>query len=91
VAGNRHFGPNLRNMAAWADQESGAHGSHEFSPVYDVFCCRAIGFEHLMGLVGCRRDGERRKAVAEPPETARKAGFLAMCLPFDAFGSEFFG
>jgi hypothetical protein len=54
-----------------------------------------------MGLVGCRRDGERRKApgkgsprfaaFAEPPETARKAGFLAMCLPFDAFGSEFFG
>jgi len=30
-------------------------------------------------------------AFAGPPETARGALFLAMCLPFDAFGSEFFG
>jgi hypothetical protein len=36
--------------------------------------------------------GPRRfAAFAGPPETARRAWFLAMRLPFDAFGSEFSG
>jgi hypothetical protein len=30
-------------------------------------------------------------AFVGPPETARGAWFLRICLPFDAFGSEFFG
>jgi hypothetical protein len=33
----------------------------------------------------------RFAAFAGLPETARGACFLAMCLPFDAFGSEFSG
>ena len=72
---------------------------------YHVFAATAIGFEHPWASSdadGMVRGGKRAllppgkgsprfAAFAEPPETARKAGFLAKCLPFDAFRSEFFG
>jgi hypothetical protein len=70
-----------------------------------VLLPRAIGFEHLWAssdadrmvrvvkraLLPPEKGSPRFAAFAEPPETARKAGFLAKCLPFDAFRSEFFG
>jgi hypothetical protein len=74
VAGDRHFRPRARNSLLRPDQEGGADGAHEFSPVQRLLLPYAIGFECLVlssetrAIVSLCLDLKRSRAATESAE-----------------------
>jgi len=58
--GNRHSRPHARNTLVQPNQEGGADGAHEFSPVQRLLLPCAIGFESLARFI---RDQSDRQLV----------------------------
>ena len=74
MAGNRHSRPRARNTLVQPDQEGGADGAHEFSPVQRLPLPYAIGFESLARFIETRAivslclDLKRSRGAAESVE-----------------------
>ena len=54
--GTRHSRPHARNTLVQPDQEGGADGAHEFSPVQRRLLPYAIGFESLARFIRNQSD-----------------------------------
>src|SRR5690242_3331120 len=58
MARHAHVSPHLGNAACAVDQKGGAQDAHEAAAVHRLLAPDAIGLEHLLGLVGGKRDSD---------------------------------